>query len=231
MDMRNNKLIRSCTILDNLHDLQLKLIISAVFLNLALSGCNSKGDIIIYKEGKVIEQYVKNNDSIPTIEYSSYYDERIKECGQLIEGLRNGSWKQYYKDGDIRWIGQYNFGIRVIPQLDSMAISNIKIIPKGITSDGYFSYRFSIPDSLCPDDLLLIYANAEFRMPNRFDSTDFELKPKNDKMIGFEIRALQGNEVVSLQSFLLLPNEMKPHHNKTGFSKKTPAIIDVQEVN
>lgn len=153
-----------------------------IFLYLLLFyGCNRNQDLIIRgAKGEIAEKFIPTNDSTNRIKYFSFHKNGIvKEEGFLHDGERDGIWKQFYNDGALRWIGRYRNGRSVVPEMDSTVIDFTSIKGKGVTSDGYYAYRLKLPDSLSYSELMYTVINANFRLNHEFDSSDFDLKPKD----------------------------------------------------
>jgi hypothetical protein len=67
----------------------------------------------------------------------------------------------------------------VVPELDSTVVNYTSIVKKGLTHDGYYAFRLKLPDSLSYRELMYTVINAHFRLNHEFDSTDFDIKPKD----------------------------------------------------
>jgi hypothetical protein len=152
-----------------------------LFLYLLLfCGCNRNQELIIKgAKGEITEKFIPTNDSTNRIKYISFHiNGTIKEEGFLHHGERDGIWKQFYNDGALRWVGRYLNGRSEVPEMDSTVIENTSISGKGVTPDGYYSFRLKLPDSLSYNELMFTVTNANLRLNYEFDSSDFEIKPK-----------------------------------------------------
>jgi len=144
-------------------------------------GCNRNQELIISgAKGKITEKFIPTNDSSNRIKYISFHKNgTVKEEGFLHNGERDGLWKQFYNDGTLRWLGKYRNGRSVVPELDSTVLDHTSIHGRGMTPDGYYAFRLKLPDSLSHYELMYSCTNANFRLNHEFDSTDFDIKPKD----------------------------------------------------
>ena len=144
-------------------------------------GCNRNQELIIRgAKDYIIEKFIPTDDSTNRIKYISFHKNgTVKEEGFLHNGERDGIWKQFYNDGALRWIGRYHNGKCVVPEMDSTVVDNTSIVIKGVTPDGYYAFRLKLPDSLSYRELMYTVINANFRLNHEFDSSDFDIKPKD----------------------------------------------------
>jgi len=146
-------------------------------------GCNRDQELIIKGAmNEITEKLIPTNDSTHRIKYISFHKNgTVKEEGFLHNGERDGVWKQFYNDGTLRWVGRYHNNRSVVPEMDSTIVNYTSIVRKGVTPDGYYAFRLKLPDSLSYRELMYSCTNANFRLNLEFDSTDFEIKPKDKK--------------------------------------------------
>jgi hypothetical protein len=148
---------------------------------LCLVGCQRKQEIEIKGvAGKLNENLFLISDTSAIVKYISYHQNgSLKEEGCLLHGKREGIWKQFYNDGTLRWVGRYRNNRSVVPEMDSTVVKYTSIERKGITPDGYYAFRLKLPDSLSHHELMYNVINANFRLNHEFDSSDFDIKPKD----------------------------------------------------
>jgi hypothetical protein len=148
---------------------------------LCLAGCQRNQEIEFKGvAGKLKENLSLNSDTSANVKYKSYYQNgSLKEEGFLLNGKRNGIWKQFYSDGTLRWIGRYRKGRSVVPELDSTVLDHTSINKRGVTPDGYYAFRLKLPDSLSHRDIMYSCTNATLRLNTEYDSSDFDIKPKD----------------------------------------------------
>ncbi len=144
-------------------------------------GCIRNQDLIIRgAKSEISEKFIPTNDSSNRVKYISYHKNgTVKEEGYLQHGEREGIWRQFYNDGTLRWVGRYRNGRSVVPEMDSTVLDYTSIVKKGITPDGYYAFRLKLPDSLSYKELMYSVTNANFRLNKEFDSSDFDIKPKD----------------------------------------------------
>lgn len=144
-------------------------------------GCNRNQELIIRGvKGEITEKYIPTDDSTNRIKYISFHKNgTVREEGFLNDGERDGVWKQFYNDGTLRWLGKYHNGRSKVPEIDSTVVDYTSIVRKGVTPDGYYAFRLKLPDSLSYRELMYSCTNAIFRLNLEFDSSDFEIKPKD----------------------------------------------------
>jgi Uncharacterized protein conserved in bacteria len=84
----------------------------------ALIACNkSIKQESFYENGNVkeIKTYVDKKDTTVYSITKYYLNGQMSEKGFIKDGYKDGEWKYWYSDGDIRWTGIFSQGVHVNP--------------------------------------------------------------------------------------------------------------------
>jgi hypothetical protein len=196
------------------------------FLFLFSISCQKNNKIIVRDfKGKTFEEFIQDKDTLYKINYSCYYENGIlMEEGTLIHTFRDGLWKQNYKDGKPRWVGYYDEGHTIIPNIDSNIAVNIIVNKASKTKDGFYPVRVNI-DALHPDDMIFVFSNAYVKRAF-FDDCEIQIKPKSEKIIRFEIKVISDNSLKTIYSGILEPDKMIPIKSNGRLTKILAPVID-----
>jgi len=186
-----------------------KLLLVFVLINLLFS-CKPKTQYHYYPSGEVSEkrEFHQKNDTSSYLLTEYYPNKQIKMQGNVINGLREGIWHEYYSDGDTIWSGEYN-------NYGRKAIENF-VYPKFLFSDtllivGKPVYLRITTKGVHRKDRTDFLSNIEFNM-NKEDSNlnnyDYCIIPEDSGYIHIWVLTTKLNplEVIeTVDSFYVYP--------------------------
>jgi hypothetical protein len=127
-------------------------------------------------------------DGIPDGLWTSWYKNgQMKEEGHYQEGMKNGMWIEWYQDGEIMWKGEWENGSRKIEHQEYRAkISFIEPTPKDhvLAMDSLYHLRIRIPN-IPSSNLFVEVSSGEITRDENSDL--YVLRTSSDSMLTLAI--------------------------------------------
>ena len=147
------------------------------------TACENKTKRYYYDSGEIKEERIlsQKSDTSTYILESYYKNGQLKAKGQVVKGVNNGLWQEWYSDGAFKWTGKYVDGIRIIKNIPPKA--TIKLKNTDLIAGVKTSLKISIK-GIHPSDILLGCTNAILKV-SEDQAYDFDVTPQQSGQIRF----------------------------------------------
>ncbi|MFV0290458.1 MAG: toxin-antitoxin system YwqK family antitoxin [Mangrovibacterium sp.] len=158
-----------------------------------------------YSSGQLAEVRSFHNKKATSYTFKSYYPNgQIKTTGCVLDGHKNGFWKERYSDGKLKWACNYNMGVRVVK------IPNKK--PQITLSDSNLRANISTHirvniEEVHPFDFMIACNNGQIKLAEDSMQYLFTVRPKKSGIIRFHFLMRNRGDMIefAVDSFQVMP--------------------------
>jgi antitoxin component YwqK of YwqJK toxin-antitoxin module len=150
--------------------------ITVILILIFFCGCNSATKEY-YPSGAIMREIKHVNDSTDFV--ISYFENGIvKSKGNLLNGVQEGNWTEYYQSNEIKWKGEYKNGVR--KYVDENYNVEVLFDKEYINLSKGIDYNLKVRiNNVHPEDIAIATTNGEIKLSS-IETGTYTLTPENE---------------------------------------------------